>query len=134
MMASVKLFFIALPVFLVIDLVWLGLVAKSFYAKHLGFLMRPDPNWIAAIIFYLLFVIGLVHFVITPALEKSSLTDALLFGALFGLVTYSTYDLTNLATIKDWPQVVTCVDLVWGTTLSAALSAITYSIAKKIGL
>ncbi len=134
MMASVKLFFIALPVFLVIDLVWLGLVAKSFYAKHLGFLMRPDPNWIAAIIFYLLFVIGLVHFVITPALEKSSLTDALLFGALFGLVTYSTYDLTNLATIKDWPLVVTCVDLVWGTTLSAALSAITYSIAKKIGL
>ncbi len=134
MMASVKLFFIALPVFLVIDLVWLGLVAKSFYAKHLGFLMRPDPNWIAAIIFYLLFVIGLVHFVITPALEKSSLTDALLFGALFGLVTYSTYDLTNLATIKDWPLVVTCVDLAWGTTLSAALSAITYSIAKKIGL
>lgn len=133
-MVSIKLYFIALPVFLAIDLVWLGLVAKSFYAKHLGFLMRPDPNWTAAIIFYLLFVVGLVHFVITPALEKSSLTDALLFGALFGLVTYSTYDLTNLATIKGWPLVVTCVDLVWGTTLSAALSAITYSIAKKIGL
>ena len=133
-MASVKLFFIALPVFLVIDLVWLGLVAKSFYAKHLGFLMRPDPNWIAAIIFYLLFVVGLVHFVITPALEKRSPADALLFGALFGLVTYSTYDLTNLATIKGWPLVVTCVDLAWGATLSAAISAITYSIARKIGL
>ncbi len=133
-MVSIKLYFIALPVFLAIDLVWLGLVAKSFYARQLGYLMRPDPNWTAAIIFYLLFVVGLVHFVITPALEKSSLTDALLFGALFGLVTYSTYDLTNLATIKGWPLVVTCVDLLWGATLSAAISAITYSIAKKLGL
>ena len=133
-MMSIKLFFIALPVFLVIDLVWLGLVAKNFYAKQLGFLMRPDPNWIAALIFYLLFVVGLVTFVIGPALEKRSLLDALLFGALFGLVTYSTYDLTNLATIKDWPILVTGVDLLWGTTLSAAISAITYSIASKIGL
>ncbi len=133
-MTSVKLYFIALPVFLAIDLVWLGLVAKSFYARQLGFLMRPDPNWTAAIIFYLLFVVGLVHFVITPALEKQSLMDALLFGALFGLITYSTYDLTNLATIKGWPLVVTCVDLLWGMTLSAAISGITYLIAKKTGL
>ena len=130
-MASVKLYFIALPVFLATDLVWLGLVAKSFYARQLGFLMRPDPNWTAAIIFYLLFVVGLVQFVITPALEKKSLMDALVFGALFGLITYSTYDLTNLATIKGWPLVVTCVDLLWGTALSAA---ITYSIAQKTGL
>lgn len=129
-----KLYLIALPVFFIIDMVWLALVAKGFYAKQIGFLMKPDINWAAAIIFYLLFIVGLVQFVIAPALEKHSWLHALLFGALFGLITYATYDLTNLATLKDWPILVTIVDLVWGAVLAATVSSITYFIAVKIGL
>jgi uncharacterized membrane protein len=128
----IKLFFIALPVFFAIDMIWLVLVAKNFYQKQIGFLMRPDINWFAAIIFYLLFILGLVTFVISPALEKHSWVQALLSGALFGLITYATYDLTNLATLKDWPLVVTVVDLIWGTVLAASISVITYLIASKI--
>jgi len=128
----IKLFLIALPVFFVIDMVWLVLVAKKFYQEQIGFLMKPDINWFAAIIFYLLFITGLVIFVISPAVEKHSWTHALLFGALFGLITYATYDLTNLATLKDWPLFVTVVDLIWGAFLASSISVITYFIYNKI--
>jgi uncharacterized membrane protein len=130
----IKLFAIALPVFFAIDMIWLGLVAKDFYRAQIGTLMKPDVNWTAAIIFYLIFIAGLVVFVITPAVEKSSWTHALLFGALFGLITYATYDLTNLATLKDWPLLVTIVDLAWGAVLAASVSIVTYFIAYKISL
>jgi len=133
MIMFIKLYFIALPVFFVIDMVWLGLIAKSFYAKHIGYLMKPDINWTAAILFYLLFIVGLVLFVIIPAIEKGSWVHSLLFGALFGLITYATYDLTNLATLKDWPLLVTIVDLAWGAVLAASVSIITYFIANTIG-
>jgi uncharacterized membrane protein len=129
---GIKLFLIALPVFFAIDIAWLVLVAKKFYQEQIGFLMKPDVNWFAAIIFYLLFIAGLVTFVISPAVEKHSWVSAVLYGALFGLVTYATYDLTNLATLKDWPLTVTVVDLVWGTVLAASISGITYFIAGKI--
>jgi len=129
-----KLYFIALPVFFIIDLVWLTLVAKNFYAKQIGFLMTKNPNLFAALIFYLIFIAGLIFFVITPALDKKIWTQALLAGAFFGLVAYATYDLTNLATIKDWPLIITIVDLIWGMVLSASVSVITYFIALKFGL
>jgi len=128
----IKLFLIALPIFFVIDMAWLILVAKKFYQQQIGFLMKPDINWFAALIFYLLFIAGLVIFVISPAVEKHSWVHAILFGALFGLITYATYDLTNLATMKDWPLLVTVVDLIWGTVLAASISGITYFIAGKI--
>jgi uncharacterized membrane protein len=127
----IKLFLTALPVFFIIDMIWLVLVAKNFYQKQIGFLMKPDVTWYAAIIFYLLFIAGLVTFVITPAIEKHTWTHALLYGALFGLITYSTYDLTNLATMKNWPLLVTIVDLVWGMVVSASVSVVTYFIALK---
>jgi uncharacterized membrane protein len=129
---SIKLFLIALPIFFIIDMAWLVLVAKKFYQQQIGFLMKPDINWFAAIIFYLLFIAGLVIFVISPAVEKHSWVHAFLFGALFGLITYATYDLTNLATMKDWPLLVTVVDLIWGTVLGGSISGITYFIAGKI--
>lgn len=129
-----KLFAIALPVFLAIDMVWLGLVAKNFYREQIGALLKPDVNWIAAIIFYLIFIAGIVVFVIVPAVEKGSWMHALLFGALFGLVCYATYDLTNLAVAKDWPLLVTLVDLAWGSILAASVSIATYFIVNKIGL
>ena len=130
----IKLYFITLPIFLIIDMIWLGLVAKNFYAKHIGFLMKTNVNWTAAIIFYLIFIIGLIVFVITPALKENSWVTALLLGALFGFITYATYDLTNLATIKDWPVIVTIVDLIWGMTLAASVSVISFFVASKIGL
>jgi uncharacterized membrane protein len=134
MIMFIKLYFIALPVFFIIDVLWVGFLAKDFYFKQIGFLMKSNINWLAAIIFYLIFTLGLVLFVIMPSVERYSWKHVILFGALFGLVTYATYDLTNLALAKDWPLLVTIVDLVWGVTLSASVSLITYFIAKKLGL
>ena len=130
----IKLYFIALPIFFAIDMVWLGLIAKNFYQKHIGFIMTTNVNWVAALIFYLLFIAGLVLFVITPALKENSWFRALLFGSLFGLITYATYDLTNLATLKNWPLIVTLVDLIWGMTLAATVSTVSFIVAKKFGL
>lgn len=127
-----KLYFIALPLFLVLDALWLGLIARNFYREQIGFLIKPDVNWTAALVFYLLFIVGLVLFVISPALAKNSWIYALLFGALFGLITYATYDLTNLAMLKDWPLVVTIVDLAWGALISAAVSVGTFFIITKL--
>lgn len=129
----IKLYLIALPVFLAIDAIWLTLIAKNFYSKQLGYLMAKNPNFIAALIFYLIFIAGLVFFVITPNLDKKW-SQVLLAGAFFGLVTYATYDLTNLATVKDWPIIITIVDLIWGMAVSASVSVITFFIAKKLGL
>lgn len=130
----VKLYLIALSVFLAIDMVWLTLVAKNFYAKYIGYLMAKNPNLTAAFIFYLIFIAGLIFFVVIPAIDKKSWMQALLTGAFFGLVTYATYDLTNLATVRDWPLIITIVDLIWGTVLSASVSLITYFIARTLGL
>jgi uncharacterized membrane protein len=127
-----KLFGIALPVFFAIDMLWLGLIAKDFYAKQIGGLMKPNINWTAAIIFYLIFIACLVVFVIMPAVVKNSWSHAVLMGALFGFVCYATYDLTNLAVAKDWPVFVTIIDLIWGAVLAASVSVITYLIATKI--
>lgn len=128
----IRLFLIALPAFFVIDMVWLILVARKFYSEQLGFLMRPDIRWAAAVLFYLLFIAALVTFVIGPAVEKHSWVHALIYGTFFGLVTYATYDLTNLATLKDWPLLVTIVDLIWGMVLAASVSVITYYIYTRI--
>ncbi|PKK97476.1 MAG: DUF2177 domain-containing protein [Tenericutes bacterium HGW-Tenericutes-3] len=125
-----KLYAIAFVVFLVIDLIWLGLIAKNIYANYLGSLMAPKVNWIAAIIFYLLFIVGLVFFVIEPAVAKDSWSYALLAGMLFGLITYATYDLTNLATLKDWPITITIIDLIWGTSLGGLVSMITFFLVR----
>lgn len=118
----IKLYLATFVAFLAIDMVWLGLVARTFYRKYLGFLMAPSPNWLAAILFYLLFVVGVLVLAVLPGLETNSLKTTLLRGALFGLVAYATYDLTNLATVKDWPLIVTVVDMIWGTVLSLVVS------------
>ena len=118
----VPLYFVTLAVFFLIDMVWLGLAAKSFYRRHLGALMAPKVVCPAAILFYLLFIAGLIVFAVRPALAAGAPVRALVLGALLGLIAYATYDLTNLATLKDWPVVVTVVDLVWGTALGGAVS------------
>jgi uncharacterized membrane protein len=130
MVYYLKLYFATLAVFFVIDLIWLGLVSRGFYQKQLGFLLSPSPNWLAAIIFYLLFVAGLLVFVVVPGMEAGSLKVTLLRAALFGLITYATYDLTNLATVKNWPVLITLVDLAWGTTLSVIVSLLSFLIGR----
>jgi uncharacterized membrane protein len=127
----IKQFVVAFVAFLVVDGLWLTVIAKNFYAKHLGFLMAPKPNLTAAGIFYLIYIFTLVVLIISPALQKGSLSTAIWTGALFGFCAYATYDLTNLATIKDWPLLITIVDLIWGTTLTATVSGISYWILSK---
>lgn len=127
----IKLYAIALPVFFIFDMIWLGVVAKGLYQREIGYLMKDNVNWTAAIIFYLLFIIGLVFFVIMPSVEKNSLMYAIVVGAFFGFITYATYDLTNLAITKDWPLLITIVDLAWGSVLGAAVAGVTYIIYSK---
>jgi uncharacterized membrane protein len=128
----VKLYAVALPAFLVIDMIWLGVVARSFYQGQMGHLMRAQVNWAAAIVFYLLFVAGIVVLAVWPALERQSLAHALILGALLGLVTYAAYDLTNLATLEGFPLKVALVDLAWGTVLCATVSAVTYRLSLRL--
>lgn len=119
---------IAFVIFLVIDAIWLGLIAPRFYRAQIGHLMAEKPNFVAALVFYLIFIVGVVVFVIQPSIEAGSLQVALTRGLLFGFVTYATYDLTNLATLRDWPITVTIVDLAWGSFLSATMGVLTYLI------
>jgi uncharacterized membrane protein len=116
---------IAVVVFCVLDYVWLKFVAASLYRDLLGDLLADKPRVGAAVLFYAIFLLGLVVFVIHPAAEQDSMTRALLLGAFFGLVTYATWDLTNLATIRDFPVRLVPIDMAWGTALSAAVSGAT---------
>ncbi|MCF7926186.1 MAG: DUF2177 family protein [Candidatus Izimaplasma sp.] len=127
-MNFLKMYLIAFVIFLLIDAIWLGLIAPKFYKSQIGHLMADKPNFIAALIFYLIFVVGVVYFVVNPAIEAESLQKAIIGGLLFGFITYATYDLTNLATLKDWPIFVTVVDLAWGSFLSTTMSVLTYFI------
>lgn len=133
-MKFISQFLVVLVVFFAIDIFWLGVVAKNLYAKYLGFIMAPNVNWAAAILFYMIFIVGIMVFVLQPALEKQSLMHALIMGAFFGFVTYATYDLTNLATLKDWPITITIIDLIWGTVLSSSVSVVSYLIISRFFL
>ena len=128
----IKIYFTTLAIFFVIDLVWLAAVANKFYTTQLGSLMSSNTNWLAAVLFYLLYILGVLVFVVLPGLEKGSLRQTILHGALFGLICYATYDLTNLATIRDWPWIITLVDLAWGTTLTALVGSLSYLAAKRM--
>jgi len=127
--AFLKLYVMTLPVLLAADAVWLGVVARGFYRRQLGPLLRPDVQWWAAGLFYLLFVAGVLILAVLPALERQSPGRAAALGALLGLVAFATYDLTNLATVRGFPPVVVAVDLAWGTVLSAALASAAYRLA-----
>lgn len=123
---------VALLIFLALDLVWLGVVAKNLYRQQLGHLLSQDVNWPAAVLFYLVFIAGVVFFVVRPALESGDGMRALTHGALFGFVAYATYDLTNQATMRDWPPLVTVVDLAWGTVLTAAVAYLTWQVSTRV--
>lgn len=125
-----KLYFLTVPVFFLIDLIWLGVVAKGFYQKHLNYILSPKVNWAAAIIFYLIYIAGILIFSVVPAVTKNSLRYAVLWGALFGFFTYATYDLTNLALLKDWPLKIVFVDILWGVVLCSTVATLSFYIGK----
>jgi uncharacterized membrane protein len=127
-----KLYAVAFTSFMVMDLLWLGVIARSFYRSELGHLMRSNVNWAAAVAFYVVFVVGIVVLVVRPAMERESLGEALILGALFGLVTYAAYDLTNLATLDGFPLRMVVVDLIWGMALCTGISGITYLASTRI--
>ncbi len=129
-----KLYGATALVFFAIDLVWLGVVAQGFFKKHLGHLMAPQVRWGPALLFYLLFISGLLVFGVLPGLAASSLTRALLLGGFFGLVAYATFDLTCAALFADFPLVVVAVDMVWGAVLSTTVCAAGYGLARWMGL
>ena len=132
LMKIIKIALIALPIFIIIDAIWLGILAKDLYSNQLGHLLKQEVNLIAAFAFYIIYNLGLTIFVIIPSLQLNCPRHAISCGALFGLVTYSTLDLTNLAIIKDWPLHISIVDMVWGTILTATVSGITFFTARKL--
>lgn len=125
-------YLIAGAIFAVIDGVWLSFVANKLYRSQLGPLLLDKPNLPAAVLFYLVFLVGLVVFVINPAVSSNDWKVALGLGALFGFVTYATYDLTNLATLKGYPLTITIIDLIWGTVLTASVSVVAFLILQKM--
>jgi uncharacterized membrane protein len=123
---------VSVPIFFVIDMIWLGVIARGFYRQALEPLLTPNINWTAAIVFYLLFLVGILVFALQPGLEKQSLLYTVKMAALFGLIAYATYDLTNLATLRNWPLTLSIVDMLWGSVLSASTAAVTYLVVSRI--
>jgi uncharacterized membrane protein len=131
MITSLKTFVAVLVPMLILDGLWLAVIAKSFYAKHLGAIMTPNPVWVAAILFYLLYAVGITYFIVAPAVAGSlSWYAVLLRGALFGLVAYATYDLTNHATVVNWPTIITVVDMAWGATITGVTGLVAWAILR----
>lgn len=125
-----KLYLLTVPVFFAVDLLWLGVVAKNLYQKELSHLLGSSVNWSAAALFYLIYIVGIILFAVRPALVDQSLPRAALGGALFGFFTYATYDLTNLATLRDWPLKVVVVDIAWGVLLCTLVASASYRMAR----
>lgn len=128
----VLLYLASVVVFFLIDLVWLGVVARGFYREQIGPLMADPINWPAGILFYLLWVGGLVFFAVGPSIGDGGWVRALMLGAAFGFITYATYDLTNLATLRDWPMTLTIVDIAWGTVLGGIVATISHLIGRNV--
>jgi len=125
-----KLYVLTVPIFFMIDIIWLGVIARGFYRRNLSFILSTDVNWAAAITFYLIYIAGIIFFAVRPALASDNLRDAALLGGLFGFFTYATYDLTNMATIKDWPLKIVVIDMLWGTCLCMLVAGLSFLIAK----
>lgn len=123
---------IAAPLIGAIDFLWIGIIARGFYQEGIGHLFAASFNIPAAVAFYVIYAVGLAIFVVAPAIEARSVVNALIFGALFGFFAYAAYDLTNLATLRDWPLSVTFADMAWGAFLSSIVSALTYLVATGV--
>ena len=125
-----KLYLVTIPIFFAIDLLWLGVIAKDLYQKNLAHLLSPEVNWSAAFLFYFMYIAGIILFAVKPAIDAQSLSKAMIWGALFGFFTYATYDLTNLATLKEWPIKIVVIDIIWGTVLCTLVASGSYLISR----
>jgi uncharacterized membrane protein len=125
-----KLYALTVPIFFAIDIIWLGVIARGFYRRNLGFILSPDVNWKAAAVFYLMYIVGILFFAVRPAMDRNSWLQAAVLGGLYGFFTYATYDFTNLATIKNWPVAIVVVDIAWGVCLCSLVATISYAVAK----
>lgn len=125
-----KLYALTIPVFFLIDMIWLGSLAKKFYGDNVGHLLSEKVNWIAALVFYFIYIVGILFYSVVPTIEDGSWQRALLLGSTFGFFTYATYDLTNLATLKNWSVKVVLVDIVWGMILCGSVAAASFQIAR----
>ncbi|MDB5264649.1 MAG: Protein of unknown function rane [Parcubacteria group bacterium] len=122
---------LAFPVIFLLDLLWIGLLAHSFYREQMGNLLSPSVVWPAALAFYIIFCFALAYFAVAPALEARSLLKAMLLGGFLGLAVYASYDFTNWATLTNWPGIVSIVDLMWGVVVSALAAGGSYLLAIK---
>ena len=117
--------------FLVVDLLWLGVIAKDFYQRQLSHFMADQVYWPAALMFYLIYIAGILVFAVLPAHAVQDLPRALLLGVLLGFFAYATYDLTNWATLKNWPPAMVVVDLIWGTFLTGLTAGVGFVVAQR---
>ena len=125
-----KLYLLTIPIFFLIDIIWLGSLAKKFYGDNIGHLLSEKVNWKAALVFYFIYIVGILFYAVVPALEDGNWQKSLLLGSAFGFFTYATYDLTNLATLKNWSVKVVVVDIVWGMILCGVVAAVSFQVAK----
>lgn len=130
-MKYILLFFITTIIFFSIDLIWLGVIAKNLYREKLGFILSTEVNWTAAIVFYIIYISGILYFAVVPSLLDAEWEKALLNGAILGFLCYATYDLTNMATIAHWPLQIVIIDIAWGTLLTGSVSVLSYLLAEK---
>ncbi len=132
MINYIKTYLLAFVIFMGIDFIWLGLIARGFYREQIGFIMKENFNMMAATLFYLLFIVGLLFFVLNKAFAIESWKYALFVGMFYGFITYATYDITNLSTLKDWPLLISIVDIAWGSILCGLTSYLTYIISSYL--
>ena len=131
-MLYIKLFLSSFITFLILDFIWLGFIAKDFYARQLALYLTDNVIWSSALIFYIIFNIGLLIFVIMPSIEKNSYLTLVLYAILYGLVTFATYDLTNLSTAKEWPLIVSLIDMTWGMFVAFSSASVAFFANKYI--
>lgn len=132
MLKLLTTYFIALLSFFAMDMLWLGVIFKNYYKQKLGFVLSPAPNWAVAIVFYIVYIAGILFFAINPSFKEMDWKVAIVNGALLGGLCYATYDLTNMATIAKWPLDIVIIDILWGMIITGSVSAITYFAVQKI--
>jgi uncharacterized membrane protein len=124
-------FAVTAVVFLILDAIWLGVISRNLYQREIGDLLLPKPNFGAAAVFYVIYIAGLVYFCVVPGVAGQSALRGLVNGAVFGIVAYATYDLTNLATLKGWSTTLVFIDVAWGAVASAIASAVAVAVTTR---
>ena len=131
-MSTFKLYFVCLLVFCTIDFLWVGIIAKHWYVKELGDLLVDSVRWGPIIGFYTLYAAAILIFAVQPSIKLGSWEHAMFYGAFLGLISYAAYDLTNLATLKNWPVLLATCDMLWGAFVTSATSLILFNLQRYL--